>query len=294
MEDFRKNEIDYRECRNVEEDRASSYNSLLSNRNDHEYQDFNITDPLLAHELFLPYNCMPRPRLFCANDEDAECAETAIVLPKRFPSPIRHILPGRFDLHSTKELLKRRSITKARRYLWEFKDRILQSAKQVSNVDIDLDSVICTLVLHAMCENVILTMAGTNTFGIDAQTFINMAINWILVHLQILDPSMLSEQERIMFTEFELSDIDERSTSHEVVASSKLRRTLFEVHRPKFDPHDSIHLHRSLPWTLVSPAHQTGVIKFYPNVRKRIEEKLPDSSQYVKSIYIPDVTCSHF
>ena len=51
MEDFRKNETDYRECRNVEKDRASSYcNSLLS-KNDHEYQDFNITDPLLAHEL---------------------------------------------------------------------------------------------------------------------------------------------------------------------------------------------------------------------------------------------------
>ncbi|XP_018371685.1 PREDICTED: uncharacterized protein LOC108766713 isoform X1 [Trachymyrmex cornetzi] len=292
MEDFRKNETDYRECRNVEKDKASSYcNSLLSNRNDHEYQDFNITDPLLAHELFLPYNCMPRPRLFCANDEGAE---TATVLPKRFPSPIRHILPGRFDLRSsTKELLKRRSITKARRYLWEFKDRILQSAKQVWNVDVDLDLVICTLVLHAMCENVIWTMAGTNT-GIDAHTFINMAINWILVHLQILDPSMLSKQERIMLTEFELLDIDERSTSHEVVVSSKLRRTLFEVHRPKFDPHVSIHLHRSLPWTLVSPAHQTGVIKFYPNVRERIDEKLPDSSQYVKSIYIPDVTCSHF
>ncbi|XP_018371691.1 PREDICTED: uncharacterized protein LOC108766713 isoform X3 [Trachymyrmex cornetzi] len=207
MEDFRKNETDYRECRNVEKDKASSYcNSLLSNRNDHEYQDFNITDPLLAHELFLPYNCMPRPRLFCANDEGAE---TATVLPKRFPSPIRHILPGRFDLRSsTKELLKRRSITKARRYLWEFKDRILQSAKQVWNVDVDLDLVICTLVLHAMCENVIWTMAGTNT-GIDAHTFINMAINWILVHLQILDPSMLSKQERIMLTEFELLDIDE-------------------------------------------------------------------------------------
>ncbi|XP_018308342.1 uncharacterized protein [Mycetomoellerius zeteki] len=293
MEDFQKVETDYRECRNVKKDKAPSYcNSLLSNRNNYEYQDFNITDPLLAHELFLPYNRMPRPRLFCANDVDAECAETAIVLPKRPPSPIRHILPGRFDLRaSTKELLKRRSITKARRYLWEFKDRILQSAKQVWNADVDLDLVICTLVLHAMCENVIWTMAG---IGIDAHTFINMAISWILIDLQILDPIMLSEQERIMFTEFELLDIDERSTSHEMVVSSKLRRTLFEVHRPKFDPHVSIHLHRSLPWTLVSPAHQTDVIKFYPNVRERIDEKLSDTSEYVKSIYIPDVTCSHF
>ena len=81
----------------------------------------------------------------------------------------------------------------------------MQSAKQVWNADVDLDLIICTLVLHAMCENVILAMADTDT-GIDAYTFIDMAINWTLVHLQILDPSMLSEQERIMFTEFELLD----------------------------------------------------------------------------------------
>jgi len=91
--------------------------------------------------------------------------------------------------------------------LWEFKDRILQSTKQVWNADVDLDLVICTLVLHAIYENVILTMTGINT-GINAHSFINMAINWTLVHLQILDPSMLSEQERIMITEFELLDIN--------------------------------------------------------------------------------------
>jgi len=85
----------------------------------------------------------------------------------------------------------------------------------------------------------------------------------------------------------------ERPTSRKVVVPSKLRRTLFEM-RSKFDPHVSIHLHRSLPWSLVGPAHQSGVIKFYPTVRERISEKLPDSFQHVKSAYVPDVTCSHF
>lgn len=79
-----------------------------------------------------------------------------------------------------------------------------------------------------------------------------------------------------------------------MVVSSKLRRALFEVHRSKFDPHVSMYLHRRLPWSLVSPAHQTSIVKFYPNVRERIGEKLPDSLQHVKSIYVPDVTCFHF
>lgn len=38
---------------------------------------------------FLPYNRMPRPRLFCANDEDGEYTTT--VLPKRPPSPVRFV-----------------------------------------------------------------------------------------------------------------------------------------------------------------------------------------------------------
>ncbi|TGZ52585.1 hypothetical protein DBV15_10513 [Temnothorax longispinosus] len=236
----------------------------------------------------LPYNRMPKPRLFYANDEDAEC----IILPKRPSSPVRHILPGKFDLHAkTEELLKRRGIAKAGRYLWEFKDRISQSVKQIWDAGVDLDLVICMLVLQALCENVILTMADTDT-GIDVHTFVNMAVSWTLVDLQILDPTM-DEQERAMFAEMEF-DIDRRPTSREMVVFSKLRRALFEVHRPKFDPHVSMHLHRSLPWSLVSPAHQTGVVKFYPNVRERIGEMVPDSSQYVKSVYVPDVTCFHF
>lgn len=112
-------------------------------------------------------------------------------------------MPGRFDLHArTEELLKRRGIAKARRYLWEFKARISQSVKQVWNTDVDLDLVICTLMLQALCENVILTIAGTN-IEIDIHAFVNMAVSWTLVDLQILDPIMLDEQERTMITEME-------------------------------------------------------------------------------------------
>jgi len=51
-EDFQKDETDYWVCRNVEKNKAPSYcKNLLSSRNDHENQDFNIMDPLLAHEL---------------------------------------------------------------------------------------------------------------------------------------------------------------------------------------------------------------------------------------------------
>lgn len=87
-----------------------------------------------------------------------------------------------------------------------------------------------------------------------------------------------------------------RPRSREVVACSKLRRDLFEVHRPKFGLHILTHFHRCLPWTLVGPAHQRGITKFYPNVRERIDEKLSDlnTAQYVKSAYVPDVTCFHF
>lgn len=128
----------------------------------------------------------------------------------------RHILPGRFDLHArTEELLKRRGITKARKYLWEFKDRISQSVKQVWDANVDLDLVICTVVLQALCENVILTMAGIN-IEIDVHTFVNIAVNWTLAALGILDPTMLSEQECSMFTELELFDTDSMYNKHKL------------------------------------------------------------------------------
>jgi len=51
-EDFLKDETDYWVCHNVEKNKAPSYQkNLLSSRNDHENQDSNIMDPLLAHEL---------------------------------------------------------------------------------------------------------------------------------------------------------------------------------------------------------------------------------------------------
>lgn len=85
-----------------------------------------------------------------------------------------------------------------------------------------------------------------------------------------------------------------RPRSRELVACSKLRRDLFEVHRPKFGLYILTHLHYCLPWALVGPAHQRGIIKSYSNVRERIDEKLSDLAQCVKSAYVPDLTCFHF
>lgn len=290
-EDFQKDETDYREWHNAEKGKALSHcESVLSSEINHQDQDQdpNTTDPFLAHELFVPYNRMPRPRLLRANGKNSKYIVTA--LSRRPRSPVRHVLSGRFDLCTrTEELLKRQSIIKARRYLRESKDRILQSVKQISDTDVDFDLIICTLVLRALCEQVILTMAEINT-GMDVRIFVNMAIISVLADLQILDPVTLNEQERTVFIKL----FDARPRSREVVACSKLRRDLFEVHRPKFGLHILTHLHYCLPWALVGPAHQRGIIKSYPNVRERIDEKLSDLAQYVKSAYVPDLTCFHF
>lgn len=58
-----------------------------SRRSDRVFSSFTIA--LFKFLRLLPYNRIPEPRLFCANDEDAEC--TAAVLPKRHPSPVRFV-----------------------------------------------------------------------------------------------------------------------------------------------------------------------------------------------------------
>lgn len=63
------------------------------------------------------------------------------------------------------------------------------------------------LVLRAVCEQVILTTVDANT-GTDDRTFVNMAIIWALVDLQILDPNTLDEKERVTFAELVLFDAD--------------------------------------------------------------------------------------
>lgn len=76
----------------------------------------------------------------------------------------------------------------------------------------------------------------------------------------------------------------------DTVGTSKLRRALFEVHRPEFDVSTQLH-HRS-PWTPVNPAYHRDIVKFYPNVRERINERLPD--EYARlTTYVPDLMCYH-
>lgn len=89
----------------------------------------------------------------------------------------------------------------------ESKDRILKSVKQILNVDINFDLIICMLLLRAMCEQAILTAAKTNT-GTDICTFVNMVIMWALADLHILNPDTLEKQERDVWRKLGLFNID--------------------------------------------------------------------------------------
>lgn len=100
-------------------------------------------------------------------------------------------------------LLKRRDVANARRHLRDCKVRIMRSVKQASMDSPDDDSIICTLMLQAVCEQVTLTTAGVNT-GMDVRTFVNTAIIWAMVDLQILDLDVLDKRERDMLVELGL------------------------------------------------------------------------------------------
>ena len=58
---------------------------------------------------------------------------------------------------------------------------------------------------------------------------------------------------------------------------------LMGVYRPPFSRNIHTTLHRRLPWAYVSPSHERGHMKFYPNVRDRIDE-------IVSKTIAPDLT----
>jgi len=71
-----------------------------------------------------------------------------------------------------------------------FKTWILQSVKYVLYNDIDLNFIICMLMLLAICEHVSLSMTDAN-IEIDIYSFIDASIFWALTELQTLHPDML-------------------------------------------------------------------------------------------------------
>jgi hypothetical protein len=73
-----------------------------------------------------------------------------------------------------------------------FKSWILQSVKYVLYNDIDLNFIICMVMLQAICEHVSLSMTEAN-IGIDIHSFIDASIFWALTELQTLHPDMLAE-----------------------------------------------------------------------------------------------------
>lgn len=71
-----------------------------------------------------------------------------------------------------------------------------------------------------------------------------------------------------------------------------MRKTLLGVYRPPFSTNIHLTLHRRLPWSYVSPSHERGHMKFYPNVRERIDEIVAETSA-PDATHIPDVKCFH-
>lgn len=73
-----------------------------------------------------------------------------------------------------------------------------------------------------------------------------------------------------------------------------MRKVLLGVYRPPFNRNIDTTLHRRLPWPYVSPSHERGHTKFYPNVRERIVEQISKTPQTDQtSIYIPHARCPH-
>jgi len=72
------------------------FRRFISGQTRRNHGDLIACFPFFTIALFkflrlLPYNRMPRPRLFCANDEDANAEYTVTILPKRPPSPVRFV-----------------------------------------------------------------------------------------------------------------------------------------------------------------------------------------------------------
>lgn len=71
-----------------------------------------------------------------------------------------------------------------------------------------------------------------------------------------------------------------------------MRKTLLGVYRPPFSANIHVTLHHRLPWPYVSPSHERGHMKFYPNARERIDEIVAETSA-PDATNIPDAKCFH-
>ncbi|KAK2585543.1 hypothetical protein KPH14_010185 [Odynerus spinipes] len=274
---------------------------ILASITDEEDIDEDYTEttkPLLAHPLTIPYARTPKPR-FVSTDENVKyILET---LPRRPPSPVRHVLPLRFDLRAAMEGLREEKSreNEIRNYLRESKNRISGELMQMLEDGVEADKMIGSLVLQLILEEVVLTIDFVD-HGIDVHTFLTIATTMALRELKISCPSepSYSSLDENWESFFPRHDDDIEDDSKGIKRKSKrnwseLRSALRRVRTPRL--RDSDLLHHCLPWHLMLPSHERGHTagRFYANLRDRIDKILGNSHTELARAYVPDVTCYH-
>ncbi|XP_034191335.2 uncharacterized protein LOC117609291 [Osmia lignaria lignaria] len=265
---------------------CESFSSLSDNE-----EEPNTTDPCMSHELYLPYYKIQRPRYF--ESTNTESGNIIIRLPRRPRSPVRQILPDKFELKNAyMEWDRKRRVSERRKYLEESKERISYSIGRLSMAPIDERTLISSMVLQMVCEQVTLTLMDVE-IDVDVQTFVNIAAVWALSELDIFDYGGLLDErytqpENARFFNWKQQDIID------VMGTGGMRKILMGAYRPPFNRNLFTNFHRRLPWPSVSPSHARGYPKFYPNVRERIDEKTKGSEEAPSKLtHVPNLTCFH-
>ncbi|XP_076649857.1 uncharacterized protein LOC143357330 [Halictus rubicundus] len=253
----------------------------------------DTTDPYLSHELYLPYSLTPKARNFTFTDP--ERGYEASALPRRPRSPVRTLLPGKFDLSvAYEERNKKRRVTETKERLREAKDRISQSIKQLPFDQPDMDLLISSLVVQAICEEVTMTLMNVR-IDTDIHAFVNAAVVWALRDMDVFEhETILVEEEFLLLSHFRFANFERELEVSNILMTSGSRRMLLSAFRAPFSRSNWATLHRHLPWSYVCPSHEKGHTKFYPNIHERINEALPKEEGAAVGSYVPDLTCYHF
>ncbi|KAL2726484.1 hypothetical protein V1478_006762 [Vespula squamosa] len=169
--------------------------AFITSEDDIDEDYTETSEPLLAHPLILPYARTPRPRYF-SNDVSTENVLKS--LPRRPPSPERHILPGRFDLRKEKKRFEEeRKKNDVKNYVRESKNRIAQGLMEMIVNGYEVDTVISSLVLQLILEEVVFSIDFVDNDS-DVHSLLTIATTVVLEELKI---SWLSDSTDSRFDE---------------------------------------------------------------------------------------------
>ncbi|KOC67482.1 hypothetical protein WH47_11661 [Habropoda laboriosa] len=255
-----------------------------------EMEDEEVEEEEQEEKRRLPWMGMCETPLSSSDCEEEEPPDTT----DPYISHKLRVLPGKFDAKTAYEEWERKERTaEARKQLEESKQRVSRSIRRLSEETADENVLISSVVLEAVCEEVTLTLMDAK-IDTSIHTFVNIAVIWALSELESFNRDMLSDEQLRLPEEFMLYD---RKNMFEMTGINRLRKMLLGVYRPPFSRNMYTTLHRRLPWPYVSPSHERGHTKFYPNVRERVEEKSPntilDNAIMRTATYIPDMRCFH-